>query len=107
MRQEPFFLICSVLLVLAGIAHGAPLFRLALPKANTIQYCPAINYAEVYFGCRDAVDGLVALGPSPDKSYRKVACSYRERRSIKGDVKTNTSPATARYKENGLAIQPQ
>ena len=75
MRQEPFFLVRSVLLILAGIAHVAPLFGLTLPKANTIQYCPAINYAGVYFGYLDAVDELVALGLSLVKSsYRNVAC---------------------------------
>ena len=84
MRQEPFFLVCSVLLVLAGIAHVAPLFGLTLPKANTIQYWPAINYAGVYFGCLDAVDELVALGLSPDKFYKR-GC---QEQNLTGDWKS-------------------
>jgi hypothetical protein len=67
MRQEPFFLVRPVLPVLGTIAHAAPLSCLTLPKANTIQYCPAINFAGEHFACLNAADELVALGSSPDK----------------------------------------
>jgi hypothetical protein len=38
---------------------------------------------------------------------KNIRIDARESRSIKRDVKTNASPAAAKRRENGLAVQPQ